>query len=395
MIFDHTAMLGGGEIALLNLVRNLDATHFTPIVVLASDGPLRERLLAASVQTHLIPLSSSVTHARKDRLGLSTLLRLGDVVACFTYVFRLARFIQAHRIDLVHTNSLKADLLGGVAGRLAGRPVLWHIRDRIDGDYLPAAVVKCFRFLCRVIPTYVVANSAATLRTLSLKDAVPSDTVYSGIESKQRTRVVHDGVADDQLNDISASERAPVIGLVGRIARWKGQHVFIDAASIVHQHFPAAKFQIIGAALFEETDYEMEIKNLVKQSNLSDVVEFLGFRSDVPDLIRKLNVLVHASITAEPFGQVVIEAMSAGKPVVATAGGGVLEIVADGQTGMLVPMGDAQSMAQAIIKLLKNPAAAAEMGVRGRERMLAHFTIERTARKMESVYDSMLRRSGR
>ena len=126
----------------------------------------------------------------------------------------------------------------------------------------------------------------------------------------------------------------------------------------MHRRFPKARFVIIGAALFGEDGYEREIRQLSAQLGLEEVVEFAGFRPDVQCAIAELDLVVHASTTGEPFGQVIIEGMAAGKPVVATNGGGVPEIVEDGQTGILVPMGDAPALAEAICRVLADPAQA-------------------------------------
>ena len=407
LYIDHTAKLGGGEIALLHLVQYLDRARFEPVVALSSDGPLRGKLEAAGVETHILPLPPSVLETRKDSLGASTLLRLRDVARTGGYVRTLARFIRTHRIALVHTNSLKSDIVGGVAARLARTPLLWHIRDRIDDDYLPRPVVRVFRWLCRWLPQYLIANSQSTLETLSLSRQERAAAVYSGIDITSRITVVHDGVrrlpprrpvvyagphaALLGPENEAAPPDGPVIGLVGRITRWKGQHVFLNAAAAVHRRFPDACFQIIGAALFDEQAYEEEIRALTRSLGLEKYVDFLGFRSDVPELIAGMDILVHASVTAEPFGQVIVEGMVAQKPVVATNGGGAKEIVLNGETGLLVPMGDADAMADAILFLLENPEAAAQMGERGYQRACDFFSIERTARAIENVYDAMLR----
>lgn len=101
--------------------------------------------------------------------------------------------------------------------------------------------------------------------------------------------------------------------------------------------------------------------------------------------------MVHASTKGEPFGQVIIEGMAAGKPVVATNGGGVPEIVEDGRTGILVPMGDVQAMAEAISQILSDPVEARAMGIRARQRVADHFTLQQTARRVEAVYEEVLR----
>ena len=374
---DHTAQLGGGEIALLNLVGNLDCTRFDPHVILFADGPLRERLDRQGIETTLLPLDPSVVAAKKDRLGLRSILRVGDLFKTLRFILRLARALKNLRADLVHANSLKADILGGLAAKWAGIPVLWHVRDRIADDYLPRRVAKMFRALCRLLPDFVVANSAATLSTLQLR--------------KQRSRVVHDGTVPSAPGPFPQSAGALTrVVLVGRICRWKGQHVFIEAAHRVRRLFPAAMFQIVGSPLFEEKLYERELHERVRQLNLDDCIEFLGFRDDVLDVIGQSDILVHASIIGEPFGQVVIEGMAAGKPVVATHGGGIPEIVVDGVTGLLVPMGDAPRMSLAICRLMDDPKAARKMGELGRQRVLEHFRIEHTVDKLQGIYDEML-----
>lgn len=390
LFLDHTAMMGGGEVALLNLVRHLDRSRYHPVVVLFAQGPLAVKLAEVGIETHVLPLSSRVTKTKKDTLGLRTFLRLGDMAATLLFIRRLASFMREQHIHLVHTNSLKADVIGGLAARLADIPLIWHIRDRIEDDYLPAPVVHVFRWLCRVLPDSLIANSAATLQTLHLARHDRGEAIHSGVEL-DRTRVVHDGMGNIQpaISDLPSAPGRRV-GLVGRISPWKGQHVFVQAAALVLHRFPDVQFQIIGAALFQEQDYEREVRQLARDLQLGGRVEFTGFRDDVPQLISELEVLVHASTTGEPFGQVVIEGMSAGKPVVATAGGGVPEIVIDGITGLLVPMGDAEAMAAAICRLLEDPTTAQRMGQLGRQRVLQQFTIGQTASKIEALYDEIL-----
>lgn len=389
LFIDHTSMMGGGEIALLNLARAIDRTRFTPVALLFSDGPLAAKLRESEIETHVYPLAESVLNTRKDTIGGGTLLRIADVFRALGFTWRLGRVIAGLRVSIVHTNSLKSDLIGGVAAHLAGANLIWHVRDRIASDYLPPSVAMVFRILCSVLPHRLIANSYATLGTID-----PRHRDLPG--SRSRFGVIHGGVIHDgtplqsQTPHISAADSPPVVGLVGRLTRWKGQHIFLRAAATVLQRYPITRFQIIGSPMFGEEAYEAEIRALAKSLGIEANVDFLGFRSDVPELIAKLDLLVHASITGEPFGQVVIEGMNAGKPVVATNGGGVPEIVRDGVTGLLVPMGDAEAMAEAILRLLADPELALAMGRAGRARLLREFTIERTANQVQALYENLL-----
>jgi glycosyltransferase involved in cell wall biosynthesis len=295
-------------------------------------------------------------------------------------------------IDLVHTNSLKADIVGGLAARRSRIPVIWHLRDRIESDYLPPVVVRVFRILSRLLPNFVIANSNATLATLPRFGKWQRIAIPSRFLIEERARVVHDGLElDDDHPELEVhAPKHRSVGLIGRISRWKGQHIFIQAAAIVHKQFPEVVFQIIGAALFGEEAYERELRELCRSLDLLDAVEFVGFVENVAPRIAQLEILVHASTTGEPFGQVIIEGMAAAKPVIATDGGGVPEIVQHQITGLLVPMADVARMAEAIAYLLQNPEIGRQMGSRGRERVLDHFTIDKAARKVEAIYKEVL-----
>src|ERR1700687_3472352 len=140
LFFDHTAAQSGAEIAMLNLVRHLDPRKVTPVVVFAGSGPVVEQM-DPFADTHVLPLPVAVAGAKKDFLGVASLFHLRTTLGGVAYIWNLAKFIRRNDVDLVHTNSLKADLIGGMAGRLARRPVIWHVRDRIDSDYPPPSVV--------------------------------------------------------------------------------------------------------------------------------------------------------------------------------------------------------------------------------------------------------------
>lgn len=394
MYLGHTAMLGGAEIALFNLVCNLDRESVDPTVVLCADGPLAEQLRPIC-RVQVVPLTARIGTVKKDSIGWHSLLKVRDAIELISYSMRLAEFVRKNQFDVIHTNSLKADIIGGIAGRLASRPVIWHVRDRIEPDYLPAPVVRVFRLLCRLLPAYVIANSEATLKTLHLTCRKPATTVPSGIDLSRRASVVLDAtiIPKDVGEGQAATRRKPVIGLIGRISFWKGQHVFLQAAAIVRREFPEATFRIVGAALFGEKHYEKGLRELCTRLGLDDCVEFTGFRSDVSEMIAQLDVVVHASTTGEPFGQVIIEGMAASKPVVATNGGGVPEIVVDGVTGLLVPMKDVSAMADAISRLLADPGLAHRMGAAGLRRVREHFTIDKAARRVESVYSLVVDRN--
>ena len=230
----------------------------------------------------------------------------------------------------------------------------------------------------------MVANSASTLETLRLR-------------RNDRTAVIASGLTREHIERCSGPRRTnsvPHIGIIGRIAPWKGQDVFVQAAALLIRQGFSARFRIAGSAMFgEEQEFERNLRELAASLGIEEHVEFLGF-SDVAAVLRSLDVLVHASRIPEPFGQVIIEGMAAGLPVIATNGGGAREIIEDGKTGLLVPMGDAPALAQALVELLTRQEFARTLAVAGRQYVLEHFTVEQSARRSEALYETLARPGG-
>ncbi|HVS84787.1 MAG TPA: glycosyltransferase [Gaiellaceae bacterium] len=360
VFLDHTAKLSGGELA---LARTLPALDVDAHVVLGEEGPLAALLRRNGIATEVLPFAA----ASRSRHELRSPL---DAVRTLVYAVRLARRLRALRPDAVHANSLKSGLYGGIAARLAGVPFVWHVRDRISADYLPRPAVALVRAALRFLPAAVIANSRATAATLPREATV----VPSPVDVDEIAPVPHDGLR---------------VGILGRIAPWKGQHVFVDAFS---RAFPdgGAVARIIGAPLFgaEEEAYEESLHRLPSALALNGRLEFAGFRDDVAAELASLDVLVHASTIPEPFGQSVAQGMAAGLAVVATAEGGPAEYVEPGRTGLLYPPGDVDALAAALRTLADDPDLRARLGAAARER--AHdFAPETVARLLESVYANL------
>lgn len=384
LYFDHTAELGGAEIALADLVRHLDQARIQPTVLLGSNGPLQQRF-SGLVRVHVLAIDEDILRAGRDSLGGRTVTNLTAPFRLAGYLLRLRRNIAALKPDILHTNSLKAAILGGLAGRTLPVKVIWHIRDRISPDYLPSKTAALVRLLAKALPHFVVANSKATLGTLHLRRK-PSAVIPSGVDLSRFRVPAH-------AEDTPAKEAGTkIVGLIGRICPWKGQHIFVEAAERVLAVYPSTRFQIIGAAMFNDQPYEKQLRATIEQRGLGGQIELTGFQEDVGRAIRALNIVVHASTIGEPFGQTIVQGMACGKPVIATDGGGVPELLVHGQTGILVPMGDAASMAAAICQLLGAEAKARQMGESGFQRVLEHFTIDATTDKLMSIYESLVRR---
>jgi len=359
---------------------------------------MAQKVRDLGIDVRILPLSSKVVDTRKDTLHFTAFLKLTSVFEIVKYAFSIAQLARKLKAEIIHSNSLKSDIYGGLAARIAAIPAVWHVRDRIDDQYLPKAAVQVFRLLCRLLPHAVIANSKSTLSCLSFHSRQTSAVVYECYNPKAYEQGL--GANEAALPAVGCSPNLtiargrsvidPVVAVVGRIAEWKGQHVFIKAAEEVLKQHPNAQFWIVGAPLFGEHDYEKSLHHLVNSLGLQDSIHFLGFRTDISDILSKVTVMVHSSTLGEPFGRVVVEGMAAGKPVVATNGGALPEIIMDGLNGKLVPMNDSGAMAEAISFLLSDPIEAETIGHNGKQKVLDCFTLSQTARGVEKVYDLVL-----
>lgn len=383
VVLDHTAQLGGAELALLRTCAALDPARVEVTAVLFADGPLAGRLREAGVAVRVLALDPRVATTDRAAAGRSALGAARSVAATLPFVLRLARLLRSLRPDVVHSTSLKADLIGLPAAALARRPLVWHVHDRIAEDYLPAPVARVLRVLARRGPRHVVVNSQATARTL-LPLPRGWTLAYPGVAPEQVA-------ADPAARPVPAE---PVIGLVGRVSPTKGQREFVEACALLADRYPTARFRVVGAALFAEAAYEDELRALVRARGLADRVELTGWLADPVAAIDGLSVLVHASPVPEPFGQVVVEGMARGVPVVATAGGGVDEIAvaADGTPRcLLVPPRDVEALAAAVAEVLDRPQEAAARADRAWKDVQTEFAVATTAARLTQVWRSASR----
>jgi glycosyltransferase involved in cell wall biosynthesis len=340
-------------------------------VILGEDGPLVGRLRDSDIAVEVLPLSPAARDTRKDTIS-ATGVAGSTLRATAGYVATLRRRLRQIEPDVLHTNSLKSALYGGLAGRAAGVPVLWHVRDRIAPDYLPAAAVRLVRAAAVALPTAVVAPSTVALDTLpSWRPAI--------------REVVADSVDPPPGAGERVADPHPFrVGIVGRLSEWKGQHVAIEAFA---RAFPTgdAQLWLIGEAMFGETGYVDRLHRQVAALGLGERVELRGFRGDVWAELAQLDVLVHASTSPEPFGQVVLEGMAAGLPVVATTPGGPAEIMVDDVDGLLVPAGSVEALTAALLRLAADPGLRHRLGLRART-TADHYTSARTALGILGIY---------
>jgi glycosyltransferase involved in cell wall biosynthesis len=364
-----TCNVGGAEMHLLSLVKGLMQTERFDITVAFFKGKVQD---SRSLVSDFESLGVKVVDLNmKSRFDLSAL-------------WRLYRLMRAEQFDLLHTHLFRADLFGLPIGKLAGIPgrvsTVHNTEDFFKNSLVGLALRRSFGFAFQLI---------------AISEAVKKSLIEDVRMATNRIRVIHYGIENessqifqdtsiDIRQQFAIGENIPLIGTVGRLAAQKGHRYLIEAFAKVKRSFPTAKLLIVGH------DSEGLRENLEKQiadANLAGEVFLPGYL-DGAQVIQTLDIFVLPSIW-EGFGLVLLEAMNAGKPIIASRITAIPEIVKDQETGLLVPPGNAQELAHAICLLLSRPDWAKTLGQSGKRRLETAFTLERMVQQTVHVYDKL------
>ena len=309
---------------------------------------------------------------------------------------KLATYLTRNRVRLIHTHGFYANTFALPAAWMARTPVLIaSIRD--DGSVWTSAQRAVDRMACRLADCTVV--NADTIRQRLTHEGWNPDRIAvipNGVDTRRfQPRTTPSGVRAE----LGLPADVPIVGVLARLAPCKGLEIFLDAARMIADRFPAVRFMIVGdeGALNGDGDgvragrsYRQALEGHAARLGLGDRVVFTGFRLDVPDVLAELAVSVLPSVTGEGLPNSVLESMAAGVPVVATNAGGTKEAVAEGETGLLVAPSDAVALANAIGQLLADPALRARYGAAGRRRIAERFSLDRMSENMQSLYARLL-----
>jgi len=370
LYIDQTAELGGAELSLFAEVTNLP---HQASVLLFQDGRLREMLEGAGIAVEVL---ASAEAARQVKKGSGLVSVLAAAPAVLRLVYAVAARAKQH--DLIYANSQKAFVVGALAAALTGKRLVWRLRDVLDETHFSASLIKIVVRLANWKASCVIANSEATKRAFGQAggDLSRAFVAYPGIDERPFAAVTDDQVAAMRA-ELGVGE-AKLVGVFGRLSAWKGQDVFVEALARV----PGVVGVIVGGALFGEEAFEKTLREKIVALGVQDRVRLLGFREDIPVLMRAMDVVVHCSVAAEPFGRVVVEGMLAGKPVVASKAGGVMEILEDRVTGLLVEPGCVAGLATAIGAAATGAPAVASAGY---ELARGRFTVGATMRQIQGA----------
>jgi len=364
-------LYGTGKI-ILQVLRLYQREGINVVVLLTGPGPLEEILRAEGFTVFIQNLGI----LRRKYVNPSGLLnRLSKNVKAYRFLNDLH---SKYDFELVYSNTL-AVIVGAYWAKQRNIPHQWHIHEIFGG---PKPLVK---FICNLM-------DSTTPRPIAVSHAVSNH--WQPLLKKSKIQVVHNGIPYDEFllelpqakRKVGLPEDRLIVGMVGRVNPHKGQAFFLEIAERIVQKKLKVHFILVGDPFSGYESILEDLKQKIVDKNLKDHVSYLGYRTDVPDLMKAMDIFVLPSIFQDPFPTVVLEAMAAALPVVATDSGGSVEMVIDGETGFLIPVGNVELAAEVLEKLIINPELRLEFGKAGRKRVLAEYSLEAFEDKMKSVY---------
>lgn len=374
LFVDHTPFVGGAQLALAEHIRLLDRDRFTPVVACTATVPaLVERHRSAGAAVHHVPLPRL---RGWSPLAVPRLLRAA---------WRLRQLVREERVHVVVANTSRAAYIASLALALSPVPLVWWVRDFDFGR-------SWFRLLGR-IPERIVCVSEAIREFYGgsgprFRVVVVGSDLYRRLAERSPEDVLRERAR------LSLSPGDVVIGYMGRLVEGKGAQDLLAAFEAVHRQHPRARLLVVGTGRGQEGDNEAELHRAVELRGLSSLVSFTGYRTDEALYYKLFDVFVLTTRIREAMPTSVIQAMMAGKPVVATATGGTPELVRHGETGLLVPPGDPAALAEALCALLADPARAQRLAEEGRRRAMERHREEVTTEKVARLYEELSRAGG-
>jgi glycosyltransferase involved in cell wall biosynthesis len=388
LFVDQGVSFGGSLVVAANLARALDPQRVRCIVAAEADWKFLRHQFPSTAELRQIRHGVNYQHwARVDAMAsrlptvpLQKLLRYSLAIVQLAinsaYISRLLWLVLRERVDLIHLNNGVGNPEAFLVTLLTRRPFVVHVHGVDEMSFLPRYFLRRSRHLVSIsesVTAALLANGVVADKVRTIPNPVRVEPRPASARTEMRARF---GWPDD----------APVVGIVGRIVRWKGQLEFLRAAREALGRVPRARVALVGDSADGYGGYMAEVRSLVEESGLGDRVTFTGFVEDVASIYTALDVVVHASIDPEPFGLVITEAMSQGVPVIASSLGAPREIITDGRTGFLVDPRDTTLLAQRIERLLVDPAERRRIGEAGREHVLRTYDLSKYAAEFEAVY---------
>ena len=352
---------GSGKI-ILQVLRFYQNQGFSPVVVLTNEGAIQRDLGELGIPFYIQNLGI----LRRKYVSPSGLLnRLSKNLKAYRF---LSQLHELYGFELVYSNTL-AVVVGAYWARRKGLPHIWHIHEILLG---PRPLVSWLAGLL----------DKSTPMPIAVSQAVADH--WQPFLKKSKVQVIHNGIPYESFlnanptlkQELGLSESSVLIGMIGRINPGKGQLFFIELADSLCKSFSEAHFVLVGDPFPGYEPILEEVKREIREKSLETRVTYLGFREDIPEVMASLDIFVLPSVLPDSFPTVILEAMASGKPVVATRSGGASEMVVNGETGFLIPIGNVDQGKVVLEQLIRNSDLSQEMGNKGQLRVLNAYSLK-------------------
>ncbi len=388
LFVDQTAQLGGAELCLFDMLKVRKPWHLADIgdrVFLLQNGPFELALQQHQIDVQVESLGAAGKALHKNSGPWRKLLSSTDA-------WRLARRLcaSARDMDVIYANTPKALVVAALAGSMCRKPVVYHLHDILSSEHFSRSNIWLLVSLANRCVTHVICNSQATLAAFRLVGGrVPATVAYNGFDPQlfhcdapRRASRRH-----ALREELKCPADARILGAFGRLAPWKGQHILLDALHLL----PEVHLVLVGDALFGEEAYKQELLAKASDPSLQNRVHFLGFRSNVAELMQSVDVVVHSSTAPEPFGRVIVESMLSRTPVVASRAGGVIEIVNHGLTGWLAEPGSVSSLTECVVNCFEDKSRTQSIVDTAYRRAVELFELKGVVGDIEAVLRGLRR----
>jgi glycosyltransferase involved in cell wall biosynthesis len=378
------AAMGGVQFSTLYLVQHLDPARWKPIVVCPEEGDLINACRCLGIQAQVLEqpkLRSTSFRIGNDIRFPNPLAWLWDGVATLVAVRRLARFLQQTTPHLVVTKGLFSHFYGGMAARKLGVPCIWHVQDLISERFF-GFYERAFGLAARLLPDRIIADGAAIGRQLRcVEDRV--SIILNGVDSN----VFHPGIDGAGVRtELDLPDGAIVIGHVGRMTPWKGQHYLLEAFARIAREVPNAYLVFVGDPVFDTDSYQNKLLKLTADLGLADRVRFAGYRHNLAEVLASMDVFAFTSVEKDTSPLTLLSAMATGLPIVAFAIEGVRELIDEDEQLLLVRPRKTEALAELLLRLLSDPDLRRRLSTSVRRLAESEFSLERHVTNMEQVF---------
>lgn len=380
LYFENVSVLGGAAIVLRNLIKKIKREDEINLIAVCPEGELAKAFREDGIRV-------KVVNSKRIVRTLNPLKLILYILNFFQVNLKLLRIIRRHNVNILHANSLGAHIYSFFAVKIAGIPNIWHLHDILKDR-------KSNRLLCIflskmanqiVVVSHAVKKSLVDFGINSNKIKI----IYNGLNLKRWNPEIYD--KSYLYKEFNVNKNYIKIGIIGYLSECKGQDILLNTAVyLLEKGYKNLRFYIIGDELFKnENKYKEGLYQISKISNLENYITFTGRRSDIPNILSFLDVIVVCSRCPDSLPTVVLEAMAMSKVVIGTNIGGIPEMIVNDETGILVPPNDSETLAKAILGLINQPDKIKGMGIKARERIKLNFTIEKNVETVRNLYSKL------